>query len=42
MKACGQMINYWLPHILKGEKLEANFLFGKGDEVLEHNIKIID
>lgn len=33
---------YWMPHILKGEKLEANFFFGVGDKVLEHNLKILD
>jgi len=30
---------YWMPHILKGEKIEADFLFGQGDQVLSHNIK---
>ena len=32
----------WLPHILKGEKLEANFLFGEGDKILDYNLKVVD
>ena len=32
---------FWLPHILKGEKLEADFLFGEGDKILNHNIKVL-
>jgi len=33
---------HWLPHVLKNEKLEADFLFGEGDKIIEHNIKIIE
>ena len=32
---------YWLPHILQGKKLEADFLFGDGDKILDYNIKIL-
>ncbi|MCX6721611.1 MAG: 8-oxo-dGTP diphosphatase [Candidatus Staskawiczbacteria bacterium] len=32
---------HWLPHVLKGEKVEADFLFGEGDKVLNHKIKIV-
>ena len=31
----------WLPQILAGEKLEANFLFGENDKILDYNIKIL-
>jgi 8-oxo-dGTP pyrophosphatase MutT (NUDIX family) len=33
---------YWMPHILKGEKVEADFLFGPGDKILSHNLKVVD
>lgn len=33
---------HWMPHILKGKKVEADFLFGDNDKILEHNIKIVD
>lgn len=32
----------WLPCILKGEKLEANFIFGEGEKVDNHDIKIVE
>ena len=32
---------FWLPIILKGEKLEADFVFKKGDKIEKHNIKIV-
>jgi 8-oxo-dGTP pyrophosphatase MutT (NUDIX family) len=32
---------HWLPHILAGKKLEADFLFGDGDKILDYNIKFI-
>jgi 8-oxo-dGTP pyrophosphatase MutT (NUDIX family) len=32
---------HWMPHILDGKKLEANFLFGEGDKILDYNIKIV-
>ena len=32
---------YWLPYILKGEKVKASFLFGDGDVVLKHDVKIV-
>lgn len=33
---------YWMPHILKGKKVEANFIFGPEDKILEHNLKVLD
>lgn len=33
---------HWLPHILQGRKLEADFLFGDGDKILNYNIKIVE
>ena len=33
---------HWLPHILKNKKLEADFLFGEGDKILDYNIKIVE
>lgn len=32
---------YWMPHTLKGEKLEADFIFKEGEILDSHNIKII-
>jgi len=32
---------FWLPHILKGEKLEADFTFLEGDKIEKHNIRVI-
>lgn len=32
---------YWMPHILKGEKLEADFVFKEGDKIAKHEITII-
>jgi len=32
----------WLPHILKGEKIEADFVFGQGEVIDKHNIQIVD
>lgn len=32
---------HWLPHILAGKNLEANFLFGEGDKILDYNVNII-
>ena len=32
---------HWLPHILQGKKLEASFLFGEGDKILDYDIKTI-
>jgi hypothetical protein len=32
---------YWIPHVLAGKKLEANFTFGEADKILNHNIKIL-
>ena len=31
----------WLPHILKGEKVEADFIFGEGDKIKKHDIRIM-
>lgn len=33
---------HWLPHILKGEKLEANFIFREGEKILDYNIKVVE
>jgi 8-oxo-dGTP pyrophosphatase MutT (NUDIX family) len=33
---------YWLPTILGGNKFEANFVFKEGEEIENHDIKIID
>jgi len=33
---------HWLPHVLQGKKLEADFLFGDNDKILNHNIKIVE
>jgi len=32
---------HWMPHILQGKKLEADFLFGDNDKILDYNIKIV-
>lgn len=32
---------FWMPHILKGKKLKARFSFGKEQEVIERDIKIV-
>jgi 8-oxo-dGTP diphosphatase / 2-hydroxy-dATP diphosphatase len=32
---------YWLPHILKGEKLEANFIFKEGEIIDKYSIKSV-
>lgn len=32
---------HWMPHILQGKKLEADFLFGDGDKIIDYNIKIL-
>ena len=32
---------YWLPRILKGEKLEADFIFKEGDQISGYNIKTL-
>lgn len=32
----------WLPLVLEGKKLEANFIFKQGDKIINHNIKIIE
>ena len=33
---------YWFPHFLKGEMFTAKFKFDKNDEVLKHEIKLVD
>ena len=33
---------YWLPHVLKGERVEANFTFAQGDKILDYNLKIVE
>jgi mutator protein MutT len=29
----------WLPHILKGEKVEVDFVFGPGEKIVKHSFK---
>ena len=33
---------FWLPKVLNGEKLEAKFVFGDNEEILEMEIKKVD
>ena len=33
---------FWLPHVLSGKKLEANFVFKEGDIIEKHNVKIVE
>ena len=33
---------YWMPLFLKGKKFKGKFLFGKGDVILEKEIKAVD
>ena len=33
---------HWVPLVLQGKKLEADFLFGEGDRLLSHDIKILE
>lgn len=33
---------FWLPHILEGKKLKAEFVFENFDTILEHDIKIVE
>ena len=33
---------HWLPHILQGKKVEADFVFGEGDKILDYNVKVVD
>ncbi|MCX6720471.1 MAG: 8-oxo-dGTP diphosphatase [Candidatus Staskawiczbacteria bacterium] len=33
---------HWLPHVLQGKKVEASFIFGQGDVVRKHNIRIVE
>jgi 8-oxo-dGTP pyrophosphatase MutT (NUDIX family) len=32
---------FWLPEILKGKKLKADFIFKKGENILKYNIKMV-
>jgi 8-oxo-dGTP pyrophosphatase MutT (NUDIX family) len=32
----------WLPRILKGEKLEGDFIFEEGEKLLKHDIKVVE
>jgi 8-oxo-dGTP pyrophosphatase MutT (NUDIX family) len=32
---------HWMPHILQGKKLEADFTFGEGDKILDYKIDIV-
>lgn len=33
---------FWLPYILKGEKLKADFIFKEGEILSEQNIKLVE
>lgn len=33
---------HWLPHVIAGKKVEADFLFGDNDEILEHRIRLVE
>jgi 8-oxo-dGTP pyrophosphatase MutT (NUDIX family) len=33
---------HWMPHVLQGKKVEADFIFSEGDKILKHNIKIVE
>ncbi len=33
---------FWLPHILEWKKLEADFVFEKGEIIKRHDIRIVD
>jgi len=33
---------HWLPHVLAGKKLEADFLFGEEDKILDYNVRIVE
>lgn len=32
---------YWLPEVIKGKKVRAEFSFGEGDKILSKNVKIV-
>ena len=33
---------FWLPRVLKGEKIEADFIFKEGEKIERHKIKILN
>ena len=33
---------FWLPHILKGEKIDADFIFNAKEKIEKHKIKVVD
>jgi len=32
---------FWLPKVLDGKKLKAKFIFGQGEKIVKHNIKVV-
>lgn len=34
--------DFWIPFVLKGKKVKAEFLFGENDTVLDHNVVEVD
>jgi len=32
---------FWLPHILAGKKIDADFVFGDGEKIASHNINFV-
>lgn len=33
---------YWMPHVLQGKKLKADFTFGEKDKILDYKINIVE
>lgn len=33
---------YWLPHVLAGKKIEADFIFKEGEIIDKHNVKFVE
>ena len=33
---------HWLPHILDGKKVRASFVFGKADDILSQDVKLVE
>ena len=32
---------FWLPRVLKSERIKADFVFKKGERVIKHNLKVV-
>ncbi len=33
---------HWMPHVLQGKKVEASFVFGEDDKILDHDLKVLE